>query len=99
VGVRNTTRRHRRRFRPISEGIGYLSSSPEGSTDFKTILDKKQAILCQVPGRCVTPVDIKAFEEGDVYIDYPFEDVKFRWVDGKVYRKFHNSPEDTEHGP
>jgi len=34
-------------------------------------------------------VTIKAFIEGDVYIDYPYEDVKFRFEKetGKVYKR------------
>jgi hypothetical protein len=33
-------------------------------------------------------------ENRPVYIDYPFEDVAFRWqCDGTVYRKFYGEPE------
>ena len=37
------------------------------------------------------------FKTGDpVYIDYPFEGVKFRYDDGKVYRKFNGKTAETE---
>jgi len=38
---------------------------------------------------------IEAFREGDVYIDYPFEDVMFRWESEtkKVFRKFYGQAE------
>lgn len=40
-------------------------------------------------------VTTKALAEGDVYIDYPFEDAKFRWEPEteKVYRRFYGEPE------
>lgn len=41
-------------------------------------------------------VRLESFREGrDVYIDYPFEDVMFRyvWRTGQVFRKFHGEPE------
>jgi hypothetical protein len=43
-------------------------------------------------GRKVTT---EAFREGDVYIDYPYEDAKFRWEKktGKVYRRFYDEQE------
>ena len=36
-----------------------------------------------------------AFIAGDVYIDYPFEDAKFRYhkTSGKVYRRFYGQAE------
>lgn len=36
------------------------------------------------------------FREGDVYLDYPFEDVKFRYENqtGKVYRRFYEQAEE-----
>ncbi len=42
-------------------------------------------------------VSIEAFGEGhDVYIDYPFEDMMFRYEyqTGKVFRKFYGHAED-----
>ena len=40
-------------------------------------------------------VTAEAFIEGDVYIDYPYEDAKFRWEreTKKVYRRFYGEPE------
>jgi hypothetical protein len=40
-------------------------------------------------------VTTKAFIEGDVYIDYPYEDAKFRFERAtlKVYRRFYGEPE------
>ena len=40
-------------------------------------------------------VSLDAFRAGDVYIDFPFEDVKFRYENktGKVYRRFYGEPE------
>jgi len=37
----------------------------------------------------------EAFRKGDVYLDYPFEDVKFRWEKQtqKVYRRFYGEAE------
>ena len=34
---------------------------------------------------------LDAFSEGDVYIDYPFEEAKFRFhkKTGKIYRRFY----------
>ena len=36
------------------------------------------------------PVPVEAFQKGDVYIDYAFEDAMFRYekATGKVYRRF-----------
>lgn len=36
------------------------------------------------------------FAAGDVYIDYPFEEVMFRWdrAEEKIYRRFYGSRED-----
>ena len=36
------------------------------------------------------------FREGDVYLDYPFEDVKFRWEKetSKVFRRFYGQVEE-----
>jgi hypothetical protein len=38
---------------------------------------------------------LDAFIAGDVYIDYPFEDAKFRYhkESGKVYRRFYGQAE------
>ncbi len=35
------------------------------------------------------------FREGDIYIDYPYEDAKFRWdkKTKKVYRRFYGKKE------
>ncbi len=40
-------------------------------------------------------VTTKAFLKGDVYIDYPYEDVKFRYENAtnKVYRRWYGEPE------
>jgi hypothetical protein len=40
-------------------------------------------------------VMLEAFRQGDVYLDYPFEDVKFRYEKqtGKVYRRFYGQAE------
>jgi hypothetical protein len=40
-------------------------------------------------------VTLEAFERGDIYIDYPYEDAKFRWERGtrRVYRRFYGEPE------
>jgi hypothetical protein len=37
------------------------------------------------------------FDVQDVFVDYPFEDVKFRWdhVGKKVYRKFYGQDAET----
>jgi len=37
-----------------------------------------------------------AFIKGDVYLDYPFEQAKFRYEkeSGRVYRRFYGQPED-----
>jgi hypothetical protein len=42
------------------------------------------------------PISNDAFRRGDVYIDYPFEDVRFRFekATGKVYRRFYGCAED-----
>lgn len=42
----------------------------------------------------MVPIE-EAFLRGDVYLDYPFEDVKFRWEKQtrKVYRRFYGQPE------
>ena len=41
-------------------------------------------------------VTADAFIEGDVYIDYPYEDAKFRFERAtlKVFRRFYGEPED-----
>jgi hypothetical protein len=38
---------------------------------------------------------LDAFQKGDVYIDFPPEDVKFRYEKktGKVFRRFYGQPE------
>jgi hypothetical protein len=38
---------------------------------------------------------LDAFQKGDVYIDFPAEDVKFRYEKqtGKVFRRFYGQPE------
>ena len=43
-------------------------------------------------------VKLKDFMEGDVYIDYPYEDVKFRFEKetGKVYRRWYRESEEME---
>lgn len=40
-------------------------------------------------------VAMEAFLAGDVYIDYPYEDAKFRYekATGKVFRRFYGKPE------
>jgi len=40
-------------------------------------------------------VAIEAVLSGDVYIDYPYEDAKFRYekATGKVFRRFYGKPE------
>ena len=40
-------------------------------------------------------VSMDAFLKGDVYIDYPYEDAKFRFdkLSGKVFRRFYGQPE------
>jgi hypothetical protein len=40
-------------------------------------------------------VPMKAFQQGDVYIDYPFEDTKFRYAQAtsRVYGRFNNREE------
>jgi len=37
----------------------------------------------------------EAFAKGDVYLNYSFEDVKFRYENktGRVFRRFHGQPE------
>lgn len=42
------------------------------------------------------PVGFEALTKGNVYIDYAFEDAKFRFdkQSGKVYRRFYGEPED-----
>ncbi|HOI75538.1 MAG TPA: hypothetical protein PLO63_15440 [Syntrophales bacterium] len=39
---------------------------------------------------------LDAFRQGDVYLDYPFEDVKFRYEKqtGKVFRRFYGQAEE-----
>jgi hypothetical protein len=39
-----------------------------------------------------------AFRGGDVYIDYPYEDVKFRFekATGRVYRRWYRESEEME---
>ncbi|MDQ5988568.1 MAG: hypothetical protein CSYNP_04328 [Syntrophus sp. SKADARSKE-3] len=39
---------------------------------------------------------LDAFRQGDVYLDYPFEDVKFRWEKEtkKVFRRFYGKAEE-----
>lgn len=41
-------------------------------------------------------VALEAFCQGDVYLDYPFENVKFRYENktGKVYRRFYKQAEE-----
>jgi hypothetical protein len=41
-------------------------------------------------------VHLDAFKKRDVYIDYAFEDAKFRYekLTGKVYRRFYGQNED-----
>jgi hypothetical protein len=40
-------------------------------------------------------VSLDAFQKGDVYIDFPFEDAKFRFEKetGRVFRRFYGQPE------
>jgi hypothetical protein len=40
----------------------------------------------------------EAFQQGDVYIDFPQEDVMFHFVknNGKIFRKFYNDPLEDE---
>jgi hypothetical protein len=40
-------------------------------------------------------VPMKAFQHGDVYIDYPFEDAKFRYehATSRVFGRFNNGEE------
>lgn len=39
-------------------------------------------------------VQMDVFQKREpVYVDYPFEDVAFRWDSGKVYRKFYKGHE------
>ncbi len=40
-------------------------------------------------------VSLDAFRAGDVYIDFPYEDAKFRYEKktGKVYRRFYGEAE------
>ncbi len=42
------------------------------------------------------PVPFDAFKIGDVYIDYPFENAKFRYEKqtNRVYRRFYGEAED-----
>jgi hypothetical protein len=41
------------------------------------------------------PVQLEAFKQGDVFIDYAFEDAKFRYdkQSGKVFRRFYGQSE------
>lgn len=41
------------------------------------------------------------FRESDIFIDYPFEEVMFRWECNleKIYRKFYGSDEEIESIP
>jgi len=41
------------------------------------------------------PVQLDAFKRGDVYIDYEFEDAKFRFdkATGRVFRRFYGKEE------
>ena len=42
-------------------------------------------------------MNTSAFRTGDpVYIDFPFEDVMFRYEGGKAYRKFYGETQETE---
>ncbi len=38
------------------------------------------------------------FAERDIFVDYPFEEVMFRWdhVAEEIYRRFYGQPEDVE---
>jgi hypothetical protein len=42
------------------------------------------------------PISFDSFKVGDVYIDYPFENAKFRFEKqtNKVYRRFYGESED-----
>jgi hypothetical protein len=53
------------------------------------------ALWTYLNGLCKFQVPSAAFRLGDVYIDYPFEDVKFRFEfkTGKAYRKFYGQAE------
>lgn len=46
-------------------------------------------------------VQLERFRAGDVYIDYPYEDMMFHYVNetGKVFRKFYGDPEEDEIPP
>jgi len=47
--------------------------------------------------RSKVPVPLDAFRRGrPVYIDYPFEDVVFRWEDDRVFAKFYGETDETE---
>ena len=52
-------------------------------------------VLCLKVRRTTTAVPLQAFQQGDVYIDYPFEDVMFRYEHQthKVFRKFYGEAE------
>jgi hypothetical protein len=43
-------------------------------------------------------VQLERFRLGDVYIDYPFENMMFHYVHetGRVFRKMHGDPEEDE---
>lgn len=42
-------------------------------------------------------IDPNVFRTGQpVYSDFPFEDVMFRYENGKAYRKFYGETEETE---
>ena len=46
-------------------------------------------------------VKLELFRKGDVYIDYPFEDMKFRFdkASNKVFVRFYGKPEvEIDHG-
>lgn len=45
--------------------------------------------------QCWTMVSLDAFRAGDVYIDYPYEEVKFRFEKktGKAYGRFYGEAE------
>lgn len=40
-------------------------------------------------------VSLEHFRQGDVYLDYPFEELKFRFehATGKVFARFYGKPE------
>lgn len=44
-------------------------------------------------------IDLLAFTKGTVFIDYPFEEVKFHYANGRVYRKFYGEQKETEIPP